>query len=201
MWLNERDFDVRCMRVKPYQDDGRVMLDVQQIIPLPEVEEYRVQIKAKQQRERLARKFNPDFTKFDVIVGGSQYERLPKRGMVLTVVRYLCQLGHSPESIANAVPLRKNSMFRAVPGVVGSVEFPSKAEAAAASEGRSFVATRFYCDDEDLIVANDQTYALTNQWGNRTTEAIDGMIQAFPGAKVAYSPSPQTGNGGDSVQA
>lgn len=35
MWLNERDLDIRCIRLKPYGDNGRVLLDVQQVIPLP----------------------------------------------------------------------------------------------------------------------------------------------------------------------
>ena len=36
MWLNERDLDIRCIRLKPYGDNGRVLIDVQQVIPLPE---------------------------------------------------------------------------------------------------------------------------------------------------------------------
>jgi hypothetical protein len=37
MWLNDFDVDIRCVRLKPYRDaDGLVLLDIQQIIPLPE---------------------------------------------------------------------------------------------------------------------------------------------------------------------
>jgi hypothetical protein len=53
MWLDERDLDIRCIRLKPYGDDGRVLIDVQQVIPLPEAVEYTVQIR---QKERLERK-------------------------------------------------------------------------------------------------------------------------------------------------
>ncbi len=53
MWLNERDLDIRCIRLKPYGDSGRVLIDVQQVIPLPEAVEYQVQIR---QKERLERK-------------------------------------------------------------------------------------------------------------------------------------------------
>jgi len=45
MWLNERDLDIRCIRLKPYGDNGRVLIDVQQVIPLPEAIEYTVQIR------------------------------------------------------------------------------------------------------------------------------------------------------------
>jgi hypothetical protein len=56
MWLNERGLDIRCVRLLPYQDSGRVLLDVQQVIPLPEAQEYQVRIKAKAERERNSRR-------------------------------------------------------------------------------------------------------------------------------------------------
>lgn len=55
MWLNKRDLDIRCIRLTPYQDKGRVLIDVQEIIPLPEAAEYQVKIREKEQRERKER--------------------------------------------------------------------------------------------------------------------------------------------------
>lgn len=53
MWLNDHEIDIRCIRLKPYrQQDGRVLLDVQQIIPLPEAADYQTKIRAKEQAER-----------------------------------------------------------------------------------------------------------------------------------------------------
>ena len=54
MWLNGRDLDIRCVRMKPYLLNQDVLLDVQQIIPLPEAAEYQVQIRAKEQDQRAA---------------------------------------------------------------------------------------------------------------------------------------------------
>lgn len=56
MWLNERDLDIRCIRLKPYGDNGRVLVDVQQVVPLPEAADYIVSIKEKEVKERKARK-------------------------------------------------------------------------------------------------------------------------------------------------
>jgi hypothetical protein len=189
IWLNEREIDIRCIRLKPYRDNERLILDVQQIIPLPEAEEYQVQIKAKQQRERRLRKFNPDFTKYDVTVGGTIKERLAKRAAIFTVVRYLCDSGHTPEEIAAAVPWRKNRMFRSVDGTVDAVTFNRKMTEEAEAEGRSFEPRRFYCDNGDLIVSGERTHVFTNQWGIRTTEAIDLLIEAFPDAQIEYRAS------------
>lgn len=55
MWLNERDLDIRCIRLKPYLDGSRLLIDVQQVIPLPEAVEYQVQIRQKERHERKER--------------------------------------------------------------------------------------------------------------------------------------------------
>lgn len=59
MWLRERDIDIRCVRLKPYRlEDGRVLMDIQQLIPLPEAADFQTQIGAKRQagqRERRDR--------------------------------------------------------------------------------------------------------------------------------------------------
>jgi len=52
LWLNERDLDIRCVRIKPYQGNGETILDVQQVVPLPEAEEYTIQLKQKEQAAR-----------------------------------------------------------------------------------------------------------------------------------------------------
>src|SRR3954452_24365567 len=51
MWLNDHGLDIRCVRLKPHQDNGRVLLDVQQVIPLPEASDYMVRIREKEVRE------------------------------------------------------------------------------------------------------------------------------------------------------
>lgn len=52
IWLNERQLDIRCVRVKPYRYDGQVLLDIQQVIPLPEAQEYQIRIREKVRKER-----------------------------------------------------------------------------------------------------------------------------------------------------
>ncbi len=56
IWLNDRGLDIRCVRIKPYGNRDNLLLDVQQVIPLPEAQDYQVRLKEKQQKERKARK-------------------------------------------------------------------------------------------------------------------------------------------------
>jgi hypothetical protein len=189
IWLNERGLDVRCIRIKPYDDNGRVFADVQQVIPLPEAEDYQVRLKEKQQRERAARKFNPDFTKYDVTINGVRHEHLPKRMAIFTVVRHLVFKGHSPEEIAAAVPRRQNSMFRDSSGELKASDFIAAQKSDAAAKSKTFEERRFYHDDGELLHHNGRTYAFTNQWGSHTLEAIDQLIEAFPAEPISYSAS------------
>lgn len=54
IWLNEQGLDVRCIRLRPHKlADGRVLLDVEQIVPLPEAGSYESSIRKHGQLERL----------------------------------------------------------------------------------------------------------------------------------------------------
>jgi hypothetical protein len=55
LWLRDRDIDIRCVRLRPYRDNGTTMVDVQQIIPLPEAHDYQVQLREKEQQGRRKR--------------------------------------------------------------------------------------------------------------------------------------------------
>lgn len=55
LWLRDRDIDIRCVRLRPYQDGATRLIDVQQIIPLPEANEYQVQLRQKEQVGRKIR--------------------------------------------------------------------------------------------------------------------------------------------------
>jgi hypothetical protein len=52
LWLNKRDLDITCIRLKPYRLDQQLLIDVQQIIPLPEAADYETKIRAQQQEGR-----------------------------------------------------------------------------------------------------------------------------------------------------
>ncbi|MFN9373344.1 MAG: DUF4268 domain-containing protein [Planctomycetaceae bacterium] len=55
LWLREREIDIRCVRLRPYLDGEKRLIDVQQIIPLPEANDYQIQIREKEQVGRKIR--------------------------------------------------------------------------------------------------------------------------------------------------
>jgi hypothetical protein len=54
LWLNKQGLDVTCIRLKPYRLGGQLLVDIQQVIPLPEAEDYETKIRAQQQESRRA---------------------------------------------------------------------------------------------------------------------------------------------------
>ncbi|HVG59570.1 MAG TPA: hypothetical protein VNA24_13515 [Hyalangium sp.] len=87
IWLNDHGVDIRCVRLKPYRMEGRLLLDVQQILPLPEATEYQVQVREKEAERRQARVSNVDFTRYDLQINGKVYKVLGKRHLVYRAVR------------------------------------------------------------------------------------------------------------------
>jgi hypothetical protein len=55
LWLRDRDIDIRCIRLRPYVAGDKTLVDVQQVIPLPEAQDYIVRIRQKEQQERKNR--------------------------------------------------------------------------------------------------------------------------------------------------
>lgn len=69
MWLNKQNLDITCIRMRPYPVADRLLIDVQQLLPLPEASEYMVRLKQKEQaseadeneRHTLRRQFWAEF--------------------------------------------------------------------------------------------------------------------------------------------
>lgn len=185
IWLNERGLDIRCVRLRPYLDEGRVFVDVQQVIPLPEAEQYQVQLRAKAQKERASRQSSREFTKFAVTVGGKRMENLTKRRAVFELIRYLCAHGVMPAHIMDRVTFRKINSFRWVDGeVVREDEFIERATQDGEANNRRFDAWRFFTADDELIRADGKTYSVSNQWGSRAMKWMAQVIEAFPAHDV-----------------
>jgi hypothetical protein len=55
LWLARKGLDIRCVRMKPYLLDQTVLVDVQQVLPLPEVQDYQVRVQQKEVAQQAAR--------------------------------------------------------------------------------------------------------------------------------------------------
>lgn len=59
LWLNSTGLDIRCVRLSPYSMDGHLLVDVSQVVPLPEAEDYLVRVREKGGEEGRQREAKP----------------------------------------------------------------------------------------------------------------------------------------------
>jgi len=52
LWLNQRELDITCIRLRPYRMGNEILIDATQIIPLPEAEEYEVKLREQEKEKR-----------------------------------------------------------------------------------------------------------------------------------------------------
>lgn len=146
MWLNERNIDIKCIRLVPYKLNEKVLIDVQQIIPLPEAENYQIQIKQQVLQRREARQTDRDYTSYKF-----QDEIYNKRKLVLAVMKK-----YFDDNTENDISVlrKKFSNQRLFAPLQDAIEKKNK-------HGQS---RHFLKDGEPVLVGGEQ-YAISNQWG------------------------------------
>jgi hypothetical protein len=189
LWLNSFGLDIRCVRIKPYNDNGRTLIDVQQVIPLPEAIEFQVKVSVKTRHERFARISTKDRTKYDMSAYGLPKGRLATRDAIFYVAKSLCDHGVAPAKIAELIPWRSNRVFFEIEGVHSTEKFINLANRKFQSDGKVFDPGRWYCKEDELIIQNGTTFAFSSKWGIRWMQAVKILKKEFPEANIEYRAS------------
>ncbi|WP_322009799.1 hypothetical protein [Paraburkholderia sp. J12] len=181
LWLNKQGLDLRCVQMRPHEIDGRVLVDIQQVIPLPAAEQYQVAVREKtMEQAAAARAQERDMTRYDLSIGDATLTNLPKRRLIYEIVAEAIRRGVSVNSIADAVPWR-GKIFISADGDLNEQEF----EVALGGE-----MPRYYTADNDLFQIGGRTYAFAKQWGAQTLDAISNIINLIPNADtISYPPT------------
>lgn len=178
LWLNEfHATDIRCVRLSPYRHDGRLLLDVQQVIPLPEAKELMVKLRRRDIQARAAKTTSgsgSDWTQYVVEYPGGQTEPLRKRRAILAMTHAFADAEVAAEIIAKAVPHEK---FRSVPGILKGEElaaaFATIHHRTPENLGRWFL-------DEPIHQAG-KTWVLSKQWGTQTEAVLESLAKLATG--------------------
>lgn len=156
MWLNEHHLDIRCVRLIPYKHQNKILVDVQQIIPLPEAESYQVKIRQQSEERREARESLKDYTRYQY--DGIEYN---KRKLVLAVIKKWISI-NKPNSLSQLVTAFPQEIQR------GSLFLPaSEAKEISIRQG---INRHFLGDDETITFSDGTEYAISNQWGKGNIE-------------------------------
>lgn len=187
LWLNENGLDIRCIRLRPYQLDSALMLQVEQVLPLPEAQEYMVGVREKQRRE--ATTSTKDLTRFDVEIDGNLFTRLAKRQAIVRVAHRLCASGVSPYTLAESSGRAFNTIWRHADGDLDADELFTALEQQADDGGPAFDPRRWFVDNDLLIQSDGKTWAFTKMWGTKTEEIMQRWLSEHPNSGITVQRS------------
>ena len=174
MWLGDHDIDIRCIKLRPHRLGDNLILDVQQIFPLPESADYRVRIRAKEREER--RTSQRDTTRFDLKIGDQRLINLTKLELAYQVIREAVKRGAPPREVMPphawiSAPGRHDEGF--VSAVADQIDVNP---------------LRYHTDTDRLFFVGDETFALCKAiWGRQTSQHLDRIIDKFSLSDVSYS--------------
>lgn len=163
MFLNERNMDIRCVRMVPHKlPDGTLLLDVQQTIPLPESKDYQIQVWAQAEERRKAIKNSAkDFSRY--IFSTAEYGK--GRLVQAVVAAYLKQ--HPETSYEKLVAVFPRSLQGSLGVFTTFTDHTQRLKL-------NPIARYFGSSDEILKTGDGQEVVVCSQWGQGN---IDRFIE------------------------
>ena len=73
LWLNQMELDITCVRLNLYKLNGELILNAEQIIPLPETESYQIELREKRRDVRVAKQSEKDRSTYILTINGEVY--------------------------------------------------------------------------------------------------------------------------------
>lgn len=154
MFLNERDLDIRCVRIVPHKlPDKTLLLDVQQTIPLPEAKDYQVQVKAQaEERRKAVKNSSKDLSKY--VLDGKSYGK--NRLVQAVVSAYLAKFPTANfEQLSAAFPKALQGSL----GVFNTLEYHQR-------KLETDPIPRHFGNAQDVLTLVDRTsIVVCSQWG------------------------------------
>jgi hypothetical protein len=169
LWLGERGIDIRCIRLTPHQHGEKVLLDVRQIVPLPEAADYQIKFREKATAKRKGRAKSAGYTTYDMTLDGQTKEWLSKRALMFATVSACIENGATPESIDDAIPVNE-SYWLSIEGQHDQQSFEDAMTSMLDSSGEPHRTSRWFTENDQLFHLDGKTWALWFHW---TTWAPD----------------------------
>ena len=165
LWLNDRgDPFITCIKTKPYKLGDRLLVNVEQIIPLEETSDFTMSYKRKAKMASKARK--EDRNKYDLQLGKEQYKALPIRRVAHLTIKYIMENGVSKDDlIKNCDRLKNKNMFLEVDFDADSEQFRSQFK-----NYKNVI--NYFTEDENLVHASGKTYAIKSNWSKEMFEMV-----------------------------
>jgi hypothetical protein len=164
IWLNDTyNTDISCYRIVPYRLGAEILLDLQQIIPLPEAKDFQIQQRQKGAATAAVRsgQSGRDYTRYDLTIGDQTLPRMSKQAAVKTAIQELYRAGVSLVSIKSVT--QENRWVAVHPAADETVEDAFRREYPSRSPNHLWY---------DLGIREGDTTWVIPRFGGRHTEQI-----------------------------
>ncbi|MDM3270426.1 MULTISPECIES: hypothetical protein [Citrobacter] len=159
IWLRDKGVDIRCVRLTPYNFNGEVLINAEQIIPVPELEEYQVKFREKRV-EQIASSQKSD----------RDYSEYKYKGLVFNKRKLALEL--FTDWIAKHNPSDFSELKSKLSEILKSRTI---ALADHIPEGRK---NRFHMNDDAMIeLPSGELVAISNQWGLGNIERLVDFVR------------------------
>lgn len=185
LWLNDKELDIRLVKMEPYKDGERILLDVQQVVPLPEAKDYHFRSKQKKQQEQRAKRSNRHQSTYTLKINGNEYTNLNQRRFIFNIISEILGSGKvKPEEIERLV--QGKTVFECFNGDVSEKEVEKLLNET--SPNSKFPRARlFFCKDAELFKFDGKTYALSNVWEtNKTNQTATKISEKWEKFDISW---------------
>ncbi|RYE42508.1 MAG: hypothetical protein EOP24_32540 [Hyphomicrobiales bacterium] len=183
LWLNKQGMDVRCVQMRPHLLDGRVLLDVQQVIPLPEAAEYQVAIREKEAQQAVVRTSERNMTKYHLTIGDRSFSNLAGRRVIYEVIAEALSQGVTMATIAGALPGKGGAAFLWAEGQLTEAQL---------LERTGNTGSGYFSQDSMLLRAEGRTLAVSKRWGDQLMDSISSVVDLIPAPTINIEVSSPT---------
>lgn len=169
MWLNDYGLSIRCVRMHPYENDGKLLLDVQTVIPIPEVEDYQVKVREKRQKERVSRAGGKDRSLYTIFLDAKEvFSQFKKSDIGYFVVKLLDENNLINQNVFEFLRNDTTCAFQLL-----------KMEHEVTETNKKYSKYRVTKDPE-LIFDNNEYYVARNWGKDNTQNFIQKVTKRFP---------------------
>ncbi|GAD31787.1 conserved hypothetical protein [Photobacterium leiognathi lrivu.4.1] len=156
LWLRDKGIDISCVRLTPYRYNDDVLINAEQIIPVPEIEEYQVKFREKQVEQRTSKKTQRDYSKYRF--NGQVYN---KRKLALAILTHWINVNKPTDLAEIRRALEGYNLQRAV---------------ALFDQITEKYLSRYHSSENDLLTLDSgELIAISNQWGDNIPRLLEAM--------------------------
>ena len=102
LWLQKHKIDIRCVRLVPYRFEQHILVQAEQILPLPVAREYQVLVEHKNQVTAIAKEADRRRTAWFLSVDGVESRLENRRRLFAAVIRSLLAKGVAVDALVAA---------------------------------------------------------------------------------------------------